>query len=299
MDTPQWLDDLMPFERRVVDVDGVGMSVVDDGPRDAEETVVFLHGNPAWSLLWRHLLGPVKEAGHRVIAPDMIGLGLSEKPLSPAYHALWRHVENLKELILKLDLEGITLVLHDWGGPVGMGAAVAMPERIERIVIANTVAFAPRTQRSLSRWHKAMASPVGSFFGEHLNLVAHSAFRFGVNERLDPQARKGYLYPFKERGARLAAQAMVEMVPDGPDHPTAGTLRKIQAGYHLLQDKPMQVLWADRDPVMRPVLARKWQEAFPEADVRHVSETAGHFWQEDDPEPFLDAILGFVSGGKP
>lgn len=284
----------MPFARHAVPVDELAMSVVDDGPRDARETLLFLHGNPAWSFLWRRLLRAARDVGHRVVAPDLAGLGMSEKPLHAAYHTLDRHIRNVEAVVEARGLRDVTLVLHDWGGPIGMGLAVRRPRLVRRIVVTNSVAFAPRRRRAFSAWHRFFASPLGQVLGVNLNLVARSAFRHGVREPLPREVREAYLWPLRQRGARVAAASLVRMVPDGPEHPTAATLRELEAGYPGLQSTPMLVLWAGRDPVMPPRLADKWKERFPRAEVRHVAPGAGHFWQEDAPGAFQGPILGFV-----
>lgn len=299
MEPPAIVQRELAYHRRDVPVvDGVRMSVIDQAPEGSGsgETVLFLHGNPAWSLLWRNLIPPMLEAGHRVIAPDLIGFGLSEKPLAPAYHSLERHIANLEAMAEEMELEGLTLVLHDWGGPMGLGLATRHSERIERIVIANTLAFPPRNERSLSAWHRILSSTPGKALATRFNLVARSAFRMGVRDRLPEDVKEGYLWPMRERGARVAASELVRMVPDGPEHPSARTLERIQAGYPELKDRPVRVLWADGDPVMRAKLANKWVDAFPQAELSHVSETASHFWQEDEPEAFAQEILAFIAG---
>jgi haloalkane dehalogenase len=294
VERPAIVDREFDHDRREIPVvDGQRMSVLDEGPSDAEETVLFHHGNPSWSFLWRKLVDPTLEAGHRVLAPDMIGLGLSEKPLSPAYHSLRRHILNLEDMVTTLDLDELSLVLHDWGGPIGMGLATRHPDRVRRIVIANSLAFAPSSQRSMSLWHKAFATRLGRVLGTRANLVAETAFRLGARD-LDDEVLDAYRWPLQERGGRVAAQRLVEMVPDGPEHPSAETLADVEEDYPDLADVPMLVLWADQDPVMPPKLADKWRQAFPKAEIRHVSETARHFWQEDDPDPFREAILGWI-----
>lgn len=296
VERPEIVDRELAYERREVPVgDGQRMSVIVDGPEDAEETLFFQHGNPSWSFLWRDPIEAAIEAGHRVVAPDLIGLGMSEKPLSPAYHALNRHVLNLETLVDELDLDDLTLVLHDWGGPMGMGLATRQPDRIRRIAIANSLAFAPTSERSMSLWHKLLGNRFGRVLGVKANLVAESAFRMGVANPLDDEVMDAYRWPLSERGGRIAAQRLVEMVPDGPEHPSAQTLSSMEEDYDRLQDVPMLVLWADRDPVMPPKLADKWKESFPKADVRHVSDEAKHFWQEDDPDAFLEPLLDWVS----
>lgn len=286
-----------PYEPTFVDADGVRLAVVDEGPEDAAETLLFVHGNPAWGFLWRKLVAPALEAGHRVVVPDHAGLGRSDKPKDRDYHTLERHVGNLEAVVEARGLSRVTLVLHDWGGPFGMGVAARNPALVERIVVANTAAFAPRKERSMSAWHKVVGSPLGYQLGVRFNLVEWSAMRFGVHGRLQRDVLEAYRWPMRDEGARVAAGRLVQLVPDGPEHPTARTLRSFEENYPKLADKPMLVLWADRDPVFRPWMAERWLKDFPDADVRHVSQTAGHFWQEDHPEAFLGPLLDLVAKG--
>lgn len=283
----------MPFARREVRVEGATLSVVDDGPADAP-TLLFVHGNPTWSYLWRNLMGPALAQGFRVVAPDHAGFGLSEKPRDPAYYTLKRHVDNLVAVARALDLRDVTLVLHDWGGPIGMGLAVREPQRIARIAVCNTVAFAPKEKRPLTKWHAQLASPWGYRVAVWLNAVERSAMTLGVAKPLPRAARKAYDWPMRDKGARIAAARFVQMVPDGPDHPEAQTLRSIQADYPKLAEKPMLVLWADKDRAMRARFAERWLDDFPHAIVKHVAPDAGHFWQEDAPELFLPHLLEFA-----
>ncbi len=277
----------MAYPRRDVNV-GVRMSVV-DVPGTSGQTVLLLHGNPTWSFLYRHLIGPLAADGHRVVVPDLAGHGLSEKPTDPDYYSLQRHIDNLVRMVEEMDLHNVSLVLHDWGGPIGMGMAVRLPERIRQIIVANSIAFAPHKQRPLSTFHRVMGSPAIVNLGSRVNLVGRVAMNFGVRKRLAADVRQAYAWPLQERGGRVAVAQMVERVPNGPDHPTAQALREIEAAFGRLADKPMHILWADGDPVFPPKLAERWQKPFPHATVEHISK-AGHFWQEDDPEPFLNRV---------
>ncbi|MHB8584824.1 MAG: alpha/beta fold hydrolase [Thermoplasmatota archaeon] len=279
----------LPFERKTVRVDGYDLSVIDEGPRDAE-TFVFLHGNPTWSFLWRKLLRPARAQGARVIAPDMVGFGFSAKPEDPKYYTVERHVGNLSAVAESLGIRRATWVLHDWGGPVGLGALVRNPSLVGRLVIANTVAFPPQRARALSAWHAFFASAWGSRLEVQFGLAEWSALRFGVQKRLPRDVQQAYRWPMRERGARIAASRFVQMVPNSPDHPVTAFLHRLQAELPKL-DIPVAVAWADRDPVMPAKLAEKWKGPFPQADIKHVSPNAGHFWQEDDPEAFLPTIL--------
>ncbi len=287
MKPPRIIQQEMPFARRDVDV-GQRMSVV-DVPGTSGETVLLLHGNPVWSFLYRKLIGPLAADGHRVVVPDHIGHGLSDQPTDPGYYTLQQHIDNLGSMVEQLDLRDITLLVHDWGGPIGLGWAVRHPERVKRIIIANTTAFAPKRKRALSPFHKIMGSGPIVKLGHHVNLVGPVAMRFGVRDKLDRDVRAAYAWPLRTRGGRTAVAEMVQRVPNGPDHPSAKTLQAIQAGMPALADKPVDVWWADGDPVFPAWFAERWTKIFPHADVEHVSN-AGHFWQEDDPEPVLSRL---------
>jgi len=284
--------------RRVLTPDGVEISLVDEGPRDAP-VLLFVHGNPTWSYLWRHLLRAGLEAGFRVVAPDHAGFGLSDKPTKGTYYSLERHVANLRHVVRDLDLQDITLVIHDWGGPIGMGMAVDEPARIGRIVVTNTTTFPPRTRRALSPWHALFSFPPGYKLGTWLNLVEFTAMTLGTRKPLSFDTHRAYAWPMRERGGRLAAARFVQMVPDAPDHISAGTLRDINQKFHHLGDTPVLVLWADHDPVFRPRLAERWLKTdLNVVDVRHIAPDASHFWQEDAPETFAPHILSFARGNK-
>lgn len=281
----------MPWPRQEVVVDGVALSVVDVGPR-SDSAVVMLHGNPTWSYLWRAFVGPLADAGRRVVVPDHAGFGLSQKPEDPAYYSLDRHATNLARVLDALGVRRATLVLHDWGGPIGMLWAARHPERVERILVCNTVAFPPKRKRAFSAWHGALASPVGYRLGVALNLVESTAMRFGVRKPLGAEAKRAYRRPMMERGGRVAAGRFVQMVPDGPDHPEAERLREVEAAIPKLGHVPVHVLWADRDPVMPPKFVERWQKSGLRIEsVEHVAPEAGHFWQEDAPERYLPRIL--------
>lgn len=296
IDPPADIARQMPFARREVHEDGVRLHVFDDGEG---APILFVHGNPTWSYLWRSLMTPARQAGFRVVAPDHAGFGLSDKPTDPRYYSLARHVANLRAVARALDLRDVTLVLHDWGGPIGMGLAVEEPERIARLCICNTVAFAPKEARPLTKWHARLASPWGYRAAVWLNAVERSAMTLGVVRPLPSHVRRAYDWPMRQRGARIAAARFVQMVPDGPEHPEAATLRSYQARYPTLANKPMLVLWADKDRAMRARFAERWRDDFPGAQVRHVAPEAGHFWQEDAPELFVPHILAFASSSKP
>ncbi len=258
--------------------------------------VVLVHGNPASGRLWDNVAPALAREGFRVIRADMIGLGRSDKPHSAQYHSLTQHGADLATMMEVLDLQDATLVLHDWGGPIGLQAASQQPRRVRDVVITNTMAYAPREQRTLSKWHGFFGRRTGQWLAVAFNLVPKTAWRHGVRKPLSKHRLRIHLAPFRNLRARRTAAALVAMVPDGPDHPTSAALRALEES--MARHKwPALVLWADADPVFRPRHADHWHQSGLEIrDILHVSKSAGHFWQEDDPEPFLDAMIPFLRG---
>ncbi|MFN7135157.1 MAG: alpha/beta fold hydrolase, partial [Myxococcales bacterium] len=177
---PEAVSRLYPFPRRYVDLEpGLRMHWAEAG---AGEPILFVHGNPTWSFLWRRFVSGVADAGFRGVAPDHVGFGLSDKPLDDAYYSPERHVQNLTRFVEALDLRDLTLVVHDWGGPIGLGWAVRHPERVKRLVIFNTLAFPPKQKRAMSPFHLVFGSPLGSL-ASRFNLLVEVAMRFGVAQR--------------------------------------------------------------------------------------------------------------------
>lgn len=293
---PPYIAERFPYEPHYVPVGGAHeMAVVDEGPRDAD-AVVLLHGNPAWGFLYRHFVPPLLEAGFRVVVPDLVGFGRSSKPEDPAYHTLEQHIRNLGQALEARGVDGATLVVHDWGGPIGLGWATRHPDRVRRLVIMNTTAFPPRRKRALSAWHALFATRAGPLMGRNLNLILESAFRFGVAkpERVRGAIRRAYAWPFPTPVSRTGPLSLVRLVPDGPEHPTAETLREIDAGYAEIAQKPAIVLWGDMDPVFPPRFAERWRDTL--GGVRRVERfpDASHFLQEDAYEDVVPALLRFL-----
>ncbi len=304
---------LYPFAPRFVPVAGGGgpssprpsasvggeveIAIVDEGPR-ADEAVVLLHGNPTWGFLYRAFVPPLVAAGHRVVVPDHAGCGRSSKPTDPSYYSLDCHVENLERVLDAAGVRRATLVLHDWGGPIGLGWAARHPNRVARLVVLNTAAFVPRRKRALSTWHRVFAGPANGLLGQRLNLILESAMRFGVvhRDRMRGPVLRAYRWPFPTAASRAGIARWVRLVPDGPDHPTVPALRAIEAAFPKLSDVPAIVLWGDRDPVFSPAWAERWREKLP--GIRRVERfAAGHFLQEDEPAALADAIVRFL--GEP
>ncbi|MCP4541643.1 MAG: alpha/beta fold hydrolase [Chloroflexi bacterium] len=283
--------DLYPFESRWLDLNGTRYHYVDEGPRDAP-AVVMVHGNPTWSFYYRTLIPKISQT-HRVVVPDHVGCGLSDKPQDYVY-TLNQHVENLEALIAHLGLENVTLVLHDWGGAIGMGYATRHAENVARFVIFNTAAFfLPVVPMSL----RFARSPVlGELVVRGLNGFAGTAQFLAVShrERITPQVRAGYLAPYDNWRNRIAVYRFVQDIPLGKDHPSRPTLNDIENNLELFVHHPMLIIWGAKDFVFteRDFLP-EWQRRFPDAQVRVLSD-AGHYVVEDAHERILPWMLEFL-----
>jgi haloalkane dehalogenase len=279
-----------PFESHLLDLDGVALHYLDEGPRDGEP-LLFVHGNPTWSFLWRNLVRELR-GSYRCIALDHVGCGLSDKPQEYPYR-LARHIENLERLAFELDLRRATLVVHDWGGPIGLGFAGRHPERVARLVILNTAAFpgpAPLRIR-LCRIPLLGAVAVRGF-----NAFAALATRVALEERerMTPLVRRGFLAPYRDWSSRIATLRFVEDIPLEPGHPSWPALLQVEAGLARLADKPACLIWGERDWCFTPAFREGFERRMPHARV-HRAERAGHWVMEDAREDVLAWIEDFLA----
>lgn len=282
-----------PFAPRSFAVEGARLSYVDVGPRDGQ-SVLFVHGNPSWSFLWRKALAR-SSATRRAIALDHVGMGLSSKPQTYEYR-LARHVANLVGLIRELDLERITLVVHDWGGPIGLGALFAEPERFERVVLTNTACFTGLA----APWRiRLCRTPlVGALAVRGLNAFAGAATRMAVERPLSRDAKRGFLAPYHDWRSRVAIQRFVEDIPLSERDASWSTLVELERRLPELARLPVSILWGERDFCFTPRFRQEWQVRLPHARVRRF-EHAGHYLLEDGGEPALDALERCIGGGEP
>ncbi len=220
--TADWRS-LYPFESRYLAVGGHRYHYVDEGQGDV---LLLVHGNPTWSFYWRNLIVGLRER-YRVIAVDHLGCGLSDKPLHYPYQ-LAQHVENLGHLVESLDLRDITLLAHDWGGAIGLGCAVARPDRFARFVMFNTAAFRSRQMP----WRIAICRTplLGRLAVQGVNAFARAALTMAVShpERLTPAVRAGLLAPYDDWDHRQAIYRFVEDIPMHSSAPSYETLRHIE-----------------------------------------------------------------------
>jgi haloalkane dehalogenase len=280
-----------PFAPRFLDVGPGALHYVDEGPRDAAP-LLCLHGNPSWSFLYRRLARELRDR-HRVVAPDHLGCGLSDKPQGWSYR-LADHVANLERLVEALDLRDITLVVHDWGGAIGFGMATRHPERVARLVILNTAAF-PEGRMPL-RIALCRTPVLGEALIRRCNAFALAAVRMAVvkHERMTPVVRRGFLAPYADAASRIAHWRFVQDIPMSPRHPSYATLEEIDAGIPRLADRPAAIYWGERDFCFTPAFRRMWERRLPGAEV-HGIEDAGHYVLEDAHERILPWLRDFLA----
>lgn len=277
-----------PFQSHFLDIDGHRYHYVDEG---AGETLLFVHGNPTWSFAWRHFLKDLS-ADYRAVAVDHLGCGFSDKPQTYEYR-LEQHIANLCQAITSLDLQNITLLAHDWGGAIGMGAATRMPERFSRFVLFNTAAF--RSRRIPLRIAVCRIPLLGSFAVRGLNLFAKAAIRMAVHhhERMTRDVRAGFLAPYSNWLDRIAVLRFVEDIPLSPQHPSYNTLRALEEKLHLFQKAPMLFVWGDRDWCFTLEFLEEFRCRFPQAEVFRIAD-AGHYVFEDAFERIIPRLREFL-----
>jgi haloalkane dehalogenase len=280
---------LFPFPQHFHDHGGVFQHFLDEGLPSAPPCLL-LHGNPTWSFAWRRLVGPLSKH-HRVVAPDHIGCGLSDKPYRYPY-TLERHIENVERLALALELERITLILHDWGGAIGMGFARRHPERVSRLVFLNTAAF---VGGDMPRRIAACRVPgFGQAFVCGLNGFARAATRMAVAKPLPPEVKQGYLFPYRRLSDRVGLLRFVQDIPRRPGDRSYAELEAIDVALDSFRDRPACLIWGERDWCFTPAFRRIFEVRLPKAES-HPLKDAGHYVFEDEPEEVLKIIQAFLA----
>jgi cis-3-alkyl-4-acyloxetan-2-one decarboxylase len=285
--------DLYPFQPNYFSVQRGGktlrMHYVDEGPRTSRRAVLMLHGNPTWSFYYRNLV--LKLRGQtRCIAIDHIGCGLSEKPQDYSYR-LNDHIENALALVEHLKLEEIALVVHDWGGAIGMGLATRQPERFARFVVLNTAAF--RSTRIPLRIAVCRIPVLGALAVRGLNGFAGAALYMATEKGLPARVKAGLVAPYDNWANRIATLRFVEDIPMAPSHPSWKTLEAIEEKLPTLRDKPMMLGWGMKDWCFSPHFLERWIELFPKAEVHRYAD-AGHYVVEDAADQLLPEVERFV-----
>jgi len=286
--TADWRE-LYPFGSHTLPIGSWQYHYVDEG---SGEPLLLVHGNPTWSFYWRNLILAFRDR-YRVVAPDHMGCGSSDKPQAYPY-CLSTHIANLVHLIEALDLRAATLLVHDWGGAIGLGAALRVPDRIARLILFNTGAFPPpfipwRIRLGRTPW-------LGAWAIRGLNLFVRGALRMTVQkrERMTPQVRAGLLAPYDSWEHRVAIHRFVADIPADPRHPTWQVLEEIEAGLPSLADRPVQLIWGMRDWCFPPECLERFLKVFPDAEVHRLSDAA-HYVVEDAYEQIIPLVEAFLS----
>jgi cis-3-alkyl-4-acyloxetan-2-one decarboxylase len=295
---PDWIETQLPsgVRRELVDVADQRMHVMEWGPADGK-VVLLLHGNPTWSFLWRKVIAAIRARPEgerlRLVAPDLVGLGLSTKPAAAA-HTLEHHAAWLGELIDRVAPGPLVLVAQDWGGPIGLLAMDARRDRLRGLVLGNTAVSPPHATFKPTLFHRLARLPVVSdtlfkrlgfpLGALHLSQGDRSSIRGDV--------ARAYRWPLAKRLDREAPLALARMVPnDIEKHPSIPAMRKTDALFRELQ-APIRIVWGNRDPVLGRVV-NHLARLRPDATI--VRTEAGHFLQEEVPEQLAEATLDVVT----
>jgi haloalkane dehalogenase len=282
MQVPQ---ELYPWKHHFLGLNGLNLNYVDEGTGPA---MLMVHGNPTWSFYYRHLISAF--SGHfRCVVPDHMGCGFSDKPQDYQY-TLENHIQNLTRLVQFLELKDITLVVHDWGGAIGMGLATRFPHLIKRIIILNTAAF---TSTDIpKRIALCKAGPVGEFLVRGLNGFAWPATFMTTKKRLPSNVKKAYLAPYDSWNNRIAVSRFVQDIPMNESHPTWKTLKTIEDNLPKLK-VPKLIVWGGLDFCFNQSFFEKWVEIYPDAEAHWIAD-AGHYVLEDAPKKSIESMVEFI-----
>jgi haloalkane dehalogenase len=261
--------------------EGLRMHYVDEG---SGRPILLVHGEPTWSFLWRKI---VPQLPGRVLAPDLIGFGRSDKPEDPGWYSYGRHVASVAALVEELDLRGLTLVVHDWGGPIGLRLAVEHEERVDRLVILNTGVGGGSAPSETWLRFRAMVRETGGA------LDIGRLVEAGTSRGLADDVRAAYDAPFPTPASKAGALAFPELVPTEPEHANTAPMNRVR---DALRDwrKPALVVWGADDRVLPTGIAQAIVDLIPGAQGPVLLEGASHFLQEDRPDDVAAAIREFL-----
>lgn len=278
---------LLPFQSRFVSVAGYRMHYIDEG---AGPVVLCLHGNPTWCFLYRNVIRELRSS-FRVIAPDFLGCGLSDRTPGVRFKAADR-INQLEEFVTALGLTNFSMLMHDWGGPLGTGFMLRRLDSIERVIYLNTTLT---ETESLPPIIKLAAMPVvGKALTRHTATFVKLTTSMGAFTRLTPDVNEGYLAPYASRRQRDAIWDFVDDIPFDANHPTHSQMVDIASGLPELARKPVKIIWGLQDPCFHREMLSKVAAHFPQADILEIAE-ASHLVLDDAPQVAIPAIKEFLS----
>jgi pimeloyl-ACP methyl ester carboxylesterase len=284
---PAWLEAMLPsdIQRYSVDVGGYRMHVMERG---SGRPVLMLHGNPTWGFLYRKVAAALTGEPLRLIMPDLIGLGFSDKPRTMDEHQLDLHGEWIGRLVDELDLAELIFVGQDWGGPIGLYALHERAHRVAGMVILNTVVGPPKSGFRPTLFHRFSRMPVISDVAFRLGGFPQNLLTLAQGDRRSMlgAVSRAYRYPLRHVRDRIAPLALARMVPDSQQHASIPALQACEDFVRAYQE-PAAIVWGERDPVLGRVLGRI-ETMFPQAPVTRTQ--AGHYLQEEVPDEIAAAI---------
>ncbi len=285
--------ELYPFEGRYLDINGHRLHTLDEG---TGSSVVMVHGNPSWSFYYRNLAMALRK-NHRVIVPDHIGCGYSDKPPLADYpYTLERRVEDFSRAMEELDPGAdITLVVHDWGGMIGLAWAVEHADRVKRIVLLNTSAFPlPSTKKMPWTLSLVRNTKVGEWLVLGLNAFSRGATRMAVTRRpMSAEIRKAYCAPYDSVANRIATLRFVQDIPLKPSDPSWEIVEETAGKLDRFNDTPVLVCWGAKDFVFDDHFLAEWRRRWPHAVV-HRFEDCGHYILEDAADEVVARVRDFI-----
>ena len=284
---PAWLDrQAYPFAHHHVDLAAGRMHYLDEGA-PAAEALLFVHGTPTWSFEWRHLVRALAPR-YRCVAPDLLGFGLSERPAGFAYTPE-AHAAVLEDFVARLGLRDFTLVVHDYGGPIGLPLALA--GRARRVVVLNSWMWPFDGDAEMQKRARLVSGRLGRFLYRWLNASLRLLMpgAYGDRRKLTPAIHRQYLEPFRDRAARVQVLwPLARALLRSREH-----YAKLEAGAAKLRALPTLIVWGLRDTAFRPHQLERWQALVPDAHIVQLAE-AGHWPHEEAPAAVVEAVEGFL-----
>lgn len=284
---------LYPFESKRLSIDGIHLAYLDEG---SGPPVLMVHGNPSWSIYYRNLVQSLSSR-HRCIVPDHIGCGFSDKPGLDQYpYTLERRVADLTRLMKHLDLdEPITLIVHDWGGMIGMSWAVEHPEKIARIVVLNTAAFPlPKTKKLPATLALVRNTWLGSLLVKHGNAFSRGATTMAIKRNpMSKELKQAYMAPYDSPANRIATLRFVQDIPLKPSDPGYDIVANTASKLDQFANTPVLVCWGDQDFVFDHHFLAVWEQTWPHATV-HRFPDCGHYVLEDAPDEIGALVSEFL-----
>ena len=285
---------LYPFRPHYLDRQGLRYHYLDEGEG---ETLVMVHGNPTWSFFFRRLVLAFRDR-YRVIVPDHMGCGLSDKPDAKAYDfRLASRVADLGALLDHLHPDGpLTLVVHDWGGMIGLAWALDHLERVKRLVVMNTAGFFPPGRKAIPQRLRLLRTPnpLIDRLALRLNLFARAALYMAPRHRLDPAVKAGLIAPYNCPHNRLATLKFVQDIPLAPRDPSGRWVERVSQNLSLIGRRPVQLIWGAHDFVFDQSYYNEWRRRLPRAEA-HWLPDAGHYLLEDQPDKIIGLIEQFLN----